>query len=173
MPKNSPAPETFPEREILVSRLIAAPPALVYQAWSDPKAMNRWWGPRGFDAECEMDFKVGGKYRWVMRDAEGAQYPMSGSYLDLVPGQRIVYTGDLPEHPPAWHAKLNALRGSDGPIQDMIVTVTFEDQGGKTLMSIRSLFESTAVRDAFAGMGMVEGWGQSLDKFEAQLASLA
>jgi uncharacterized protein YndB with AHSA1/START domain len=154
-------------REIVITRTFDAPRALVWEAWTDPKHFVHWWGPfPTVNPACEMDLRPGGKFRWVMRAPDGAQYPMSGEYKEIVRPERIVYTHSMAENPPAWHDMLNELRkASKGSmVPDGIVTVTFEDAAGKTKLTITTLFDSAATAEAFRGMQMVQGWGMSLDR---------
>jgi uncharacterized protein YndB with AHSA1/START domain len=158
------------DREFLLSRLFDAPRELVFEAWTDPKQMARWWGPKGFtNPVCEMDVRPGGPYRIVMRSPEGAEYPLKGIFHEIVKPVKIVFTDNWEEHPADWH-ELLLKYGADRPAREALNTVTFEDRDGKTLLTIRTLFESVAVRDAMVKMGMNEGWSQSLDRLEELLA---
>ena len=99
------------EKELGVSltRRIKASPAKLYDAWTDPAKLARWWAPRGVEVvSCEADVRVGGAYRILMRDTEGRLYALAGEYRDLQPGARLVFTwGFSPED------------------RDSIITVTF------------------------------------------------
>jgi uncharacterized protein YndB with AHSA1/START domain len=159
--------------EFLISRLLDAPRALVFRAWTDPKHMAQWWGPHGFtNPVCEMDVRPGGAYRIVMRGADGTDYPITGVYREIVAPERLVMTLDCSEHPEAWHdlVKPNRRKEERNPVGEMLQTVTFEDQGGKTKLTIRTRFNTVAIRDAMVKMGMTEGWTQSLERLEALLA---
>lgn len=155
--------------EFLISRLLHAPRALVWQAWTDPHHMKRWWGPHGFDVpQCDMDVRVGGAYRVVMRGADGVDYPITGEFRDVTPIDRLVMTMDCTEHPPAWHdmVRTNRAPGDDNPAGVMTLTATFDNLGEATQLSIRTRFESSAIRDALLKMGMLEGWSQSLERLD-------
>src|SRR5262245_3424249 len=82
-------PET--DREIVISRTFDAPPDLVFQAWTDPKRIGRWWGPRGFTITTfEMDVRPGGVWRYLMHGPDGTDYPNKVVYLEIVRPERIV-----------------------------------------------------------------------------------
>jgi len=162
--------------EFLISRVLDAPRALVFEVWTDPKHMARWWGPKGFtNPVCEMDLRIGGVHRVVMRSPEGVEYPIKGQYREIVAPERLVMTLDCSEHPDAWHdmVKPNRGKGERNPAGVMLQTVTFEDLAGKTKLTIRTRFESAAIRDAMLKMGMTEGWSQSLDRLQAHVANTA
>ncbi len=172
--KNSSTRETS-DREFLISRLIDAPRSLVFQAWVDPQHMTKWWGPGGFtNPVCEMDVRPGGAYRWTMRSPDGIDYPIKGFFLEIVEPERLVMTMDLSEHPAAWQDMIKPDRGPNetNPSGELIQSVTLEEVGGKTRLTIRTRFESVAIRDQFLKIGMTEGWSQSLDRLEEALTGM-
>jgi uncharacterized protein YndB with AHSA1/START domain len=161
--------------EFLISRLLAAPRALVFKAWTDPKHMAQWWGPKEFtNPVCEMDLRPGGAHRVVMRGPDGTEYPIKGVYREIVVPERLVMTLDCSEHPAAWHDLVNPKRRKDdrNPAGIMLQTVTFDDLDGKTRLTIRTRFDSTAIRDAMLKIGMTEGWTESLNRLEQHLAKM-
>jgi uncharacterized protein YndB with AHSA1/START domain len=161
------------EREFVISRVLDAPRELVWKAWIDPERMAQWWGPAGFTSPvCEMDVRPGGAHRIVMRGADGVEYPVKGIYREVVAPERLVMTLDCSEHPAQWHNLVKPYRRRDevNPAGEMLSTVTFEDLGGRTRLTIRTLFESGAIRDALLKMGMSDGWSQSLVRLEEHLA---
>jgi len=161
------------EREFVITRIINAPRALVFEAWTDPKYMAEWWGPHTFtNPVCEMDVWPGGAYRIVMRGPDGVEYPVKGVYREVVEPEWLVMTQDCSEHPAEWHDLVNPNRRKeeDNPAGEMLSTVTFEEHDGKTKLAIRTRFDSAAIRDAMLKMGMTEGWSQSLERLEAHLA---
>jgi uncharacterized protein YndB with AHSA1/START domain len=151
--------------EVVITRVIDAPRALVFQAWIEPQQLARWFGPDGFTNACEVSPRVGGAYRIVMRSPDGAEYPITGVFREVVAPERIVCTQNLDEHPAAWHDDLRK-RGADMPIAETLLTVTFEELGGKTKLTVRTRFHSAATLQAFQAMGMSEGWTQSLVRLE-------
>jgi uncharacterized protein YndB with AHSA1/START domain len=162
------------KNEFVISRVFAAPRALVFAAWTDPKHVAAWWGPRGFTARCEMDLRPGGAFRIVMLGPDGEEFPMKGVYREIVAPERLVYSADLSEHPAAWHDLIDPSRDprAPKPAYESLTTVTFEEQAGKTTVTVCTRFESAAIRDAFVKVGMNDGWGQSLDKLAERLATI-
>jgi uncharacterized protein YndB with AHSA1/START domain len=143
------------ERVLVITRVFDAPCSLVWQAWADPERMARWAGPRGFTmTSCEMDTHPGGTFRFRMRSPQGTDHRVQGVYREIVEGQRLVYT---------W-----AWVDADGrPGHETLVTVTFADHGGKTLLTLRqALFESVTARDEHQG-----GWSTALDCLAEYLAT--
>jgi len=160
--------------DVVFTRLFPAPRDLVFQAWTDPARMAQWWGPQGFtNPVCELDPQVGGAWRIVMRSPDGIDYPLTGTYLEIVRPERLVMTCSVKEHPADWHAlvRQNRPKTAGEPAQDFLWTVTFEDQGGKTRLIIRSHFAAAADRDALVKIGMETGWNQSLDRLRDLLAA--
>ncbi|MEA3081381.1 MAG: hypothetical protein QOD54_1049 [Sphingomonadales bacterium] len=128
--------ERLSDRELAVTRLFDAPPRLVFKAWSDASLFRRWWMPASSGVNlvgCDMDVRTGGKYR--LEFAAGDQtMAFFGKYLDVVPEQRIVWTND------------------EGEDDGAVTTVTFEDQGGKTLVTYHETYPSKeALEEAMSG----------------------
>ena len=154
--------------EFILTRDFAAPRALVWTCWMDPSHLSRWWGPKPFTCPvCEVDARVGGKFRMVMRSPEGTDYPMSGIFREIVPQQRIVKEDDVSEHSETWHDMVDPDRKGQWPRKiELLTTVTFEDHGVGTRVVIRTRFPSVTLRDSFAKIGMQEGWAGSLQKLD-------
>jgi uncharacterized protein YndB with AHSA1/START domain len=166
----SPAPA---ERDVVIIREFDAPRRLVWDAWTKPEHVARWWGPRVFtNPVCELDVRAGGRFHIVMRAPDGTDYPMGGVYLEVVPPERLVYTNDLSGQPEAWMDMLNDARGTPRgtPVEDSVVTVTFVERAGRTTVTIATRFGSPAEAEAFRKMQMVEGWTESLGKLARLLA---
>jgi uncharacterized protein YndB with AHSA1/START domain len=146
-------------RHVILERLLDAPPALVFQCWTDPKHMVRWWGPAGFtNPVCEMDVRVGGAWRIVMRAPDGTTYPCQGVYLEIVPPERLVFT--------------NIATDTDGnPVLDGLTIVTLAEQNGKTRLTVNTA-ATALVPDAVKYLpGMEVGWTQSLERLIAEVAA--
>jgi uncharacterized protein YndB with AHSA1/START domain len=145
----------FAERELIITRVFNAPRELVFKAWTDPKQLAEWWGPKSFtNPVCEVDPKLGGALKIVMRAPGGGEYPMKGVFREIVPPSRLVFT--------------NIAVDKDGNhIIEGLTTVTFADEGGKTKLTLQT--RGAAVVDyAVAYLnGMEAGWTQSLEKLEA------
>jgi uncharacterized protein YndB with AHSA1/START domain len=160
------------ERDFVLSRTFDAPRERVFEAWTDPKQLARWWGPAGFtNPACEMDVRPGGRYRIVMRSPEGQDYPISGEFREVVRPSRLVMTIDLKEHPREFFEELDALRPAaerGNPFRPTM-TVTFEEAFGRTTVTVSQRYDSIADRDASAKLGALEGWGQSFERLDALL----
>ncbi|HXN71847.1 MAG TPA: SRPBCC domain-containing protein [Candidatus Acidoferrales bacterium] len=146
------------EREVVITRVFDAPRELVFKAWTDPRIMKEWYGPKMFtNSVCELDVRVGGAWRIVMRGPDGAEYPGRGVYREIVKPERLVFTSDATD--------------KDGNvILAGLATVTFAEEGGKTKLTLR--VRATAMVDyAVAYLaGMEAGWSQSLDGLAEELA---
>jgi uncharacterized protein YndB with AHSA1/START domain len=107
-----------------------------------------------------------------MRSPEGIDYPLKGVFRAIAPPERLVITMDCSEHPPEWQDLVDPRRasGNNDPVGEMLMTVTFLKQAGRTLLSIRIRFRSTANRDVMVKIGMNEGWSQSLDRLATLLS---
>ncbi len=140
------------DREIVATRVFDAPRELVYQMWTDPKHIQHWWGPNGFTNTIHrMEVRPGGVWDFIMHGPDGRDYHNKIVYLEVVKPERIVY-----DHVsgPTFH-----------------VTATFAEEGKKTRLTVRMLFESAAQRDQVAEeFGAVEGLSQTLGRLAAYLA---
>jgi uncharacterized protein YndB with AHSA1/START domain len=133
----------------------------VFRAWTEPAHLARWWGPQGFtNPVCEVDARVGGELRIVMRGPDGTDYPMRGVFREVVAPQRLVFT-NFP------------VDARDRPLMDGLTTVTFAAEGGKTRLTIAT--RATGLAPVAARMldGMQAGWTQSIDRLEAYVATAA
>ena len=112
------------ERVLVIERIFDAPPSLVFKAWTDPKQVAQWWGPKGFtNPVCEMDARPGGAIRIVMRAPDGAEHPIAGVFREVVEPKRLVFTSV-------------AVDAAGNPIIDGLTTVTFAEHGGKTKLTL-------------------------------------
>lgn len=147
------------EPTLVVSREFNAPRKLVFETWSKPEHIARWFGPQPYFIKVlAMDFRPGGRYRFMMCDPEGKDlHPFGGEYREIVVPERIVVT-DAFEDPGA---------------PEMVWTVTFAEAAGKTRLTVHVAFPSEAVRDDYLRMGMKEGLTQAIDQIDGVLASMA
>src|SRR5450631_3465706 len=155
--KNRTTLERKSDRELVVTRTFNGPARLVFEAWTKPELLKRWWVPKSLGMSflsCEADVRTGGTYRFVFGHAASEQ-PMAffGRYLEVTPHSRLVWTNDE----------------SDG---GAVTTVTFEERGGKTLLVFHELYPTKEALDANAGMenGMAETFAQ-LDELLVTLRS--
>lgn len=146
--------------ELKIERILAAPPARVFAAWTKPDLLKRWFAPEPWQVRrAEMDPRTGGTSLVVMCDDQGNEFPSRGVYLDVVENERIVFTDAFTE---AWVP-------SAKPFATIIVT--FEDVGGRTRYIARARHWTKADRDMHASMGFEAGWNQCADQLEALLAT--
>jgi uncharacterized protein YndB with AHSA1/START domain len=141
--KNRTTAQRRSERELVVTRTIDAPPRIVFEAWTQAELFQRWWVPKSIGLtllSCEMDVRVGGKYRLVFRHP-AAPEPMAfhGTYLEVTPPSRLVWT--------------NEEAGGGG----QVTTVTFEEKAGTTLLVMRDLYPSKAALDEAIASGSTSG----------------
>jgi len=151
---NRTAVERKSDRELVIIRTFDAPAPIVFAAWSQPELFRRWWVPEGSGmslVSCEMDVRSGGKYRLEFAAGEEIM-AFHGKYLDVVPDRLIVWTNDEGE-------------------EAAVTTVTFEDQGGKTLLTFHEIYPSKEALDE-AMQGSAAGLPTQLDQLEALLATL-
>ena len=142
------------QREIVITRIFDAPRSLVFEAWTKSEHVARWWDPGGLPlAECEIDLRVGGEFRFVNSGPEGAKYPFGGRYVEIVAPERIVFV---------------PLAGGDAAS-----TILFEDFERKTKLTITIRCASEEERDALLKMGVGEGTRQTLDNLEVYLGRMA
>ena len=153
------------KQEVFITRLFDAPRELVWQAWTDPKHFMLWWGPKDYICPfCEMDLRVGGKYLNCMRSPEGKEYWGTGVFREILPMERLVFTDSFAdEQGNVVHATYYGM-SDDFPLE-MLVTVTIEDQDGKTKMTLRH----TGLPAGPESEGTHEGWSESFDKLAESL----
>ena len=150
--------ETFGEGTVEIVRVFDAPRALVWQAWTDPTMMAQWFGPRGFTIPlCELEVRVGGSLRIVMRGPDGNEYPMKGVFREVVAPERLVFS--------------NIAIDRDGNhLLEGETIVTFAEQAGKTTLTLKTHAVGRVPIAPQMLAGMEAGWTQSIDKLEERLA---
>jgi uncharacterized protein YndB with AHSA1/START domain len=151
-----------PRKELTITRILDAPREKVWKAWTDPKIVTKWWGPRGVTTPtCEVDARKGGKIHIVMLagkelgPAEGQEWPMTATFDEVTPHERLVFTA-------------TALQDKQGTrtLLETRTRVTFEDLQSKTRVTVHVLLtrSSDTPEAKFAIQGMEGGWSQSLDE---------
>jgi uncharacterized protein YndB with AHSA1/START domain len=139
------------DTQILMVREFDAPPELVWRAYTEPELVSRWWpGRRGTMQSCEIDFRVGGSWRYVMVASEGFEVAFHGEYQEIADGERIVNT--------------EVFEGAPGP--GIVVLTVFREVGGRTLLEMLSECGSQEVRDIILDSGMETGAQEGLDILE-------
>lgn len=146
------------QQEVVITRLFDAPRDLVFEALTDPKHVQQWWSPHGFtNPRVEIDLRPGGMMLVDMRGPDGQIYPDKSIFHEIVPPERLVFTS-------------TAFEDENGEAQLQVHhTITFDEQDGKTMLTLRArvLKASPEVMEALAGME--QGWSESFDKLEAVL----
>lgn len=156
--RNHTTAERKSERELVVTRTFNAPARTVFEAWTRPELLTRWWAPKAFGVSflsCEADVRVGGRYRFVFAHPASKQ-PMEffGRYLEVLPHSRLSWTNDEGGH--------------GGPI----TTVTFDDKGGKTLLVMCDLHPSKEALDRAIASGSTNGAGETFGQLDELLVAL-
>jgi uncharacterized protein YndB with AHSA1/START domain len=130
-------PKNTEAQVLVIERIFDAPPQRLWQAWTDPEVAKLWWGPEHFTAPViKMDFRVGGKYHFCMRSPEGDDYWSAGVYHEIVPFEKIVSTDSFADEKGNVVSAEYYGMGSEFPLE-LLVTITFEDLGGKTKQTLR------------------------------------
>jgi uncharacterized protein YndB with AHSA1/START domain len=146
------------EREVVITRRIAAPRALVFRAFTEPTHLRRWWGPHGFTApECEVDLRIGGALYIVMQGPDGRRRPMTGVIEELDPPARFAY-------------RFEAHLDDGGPALRGRNALHLTESEGQTELTITARAEGLIPQAAMMLAGMEAGWTQSLDKLAQTLA---
>jgi uncharacterized protein YndB with AHSA1/START domain len=151
--ENPTTAERKSDREVVVTRTFNAPARIVFEAWTQPELLKRWWAPKSMGMSlrsCEADVRTGGKYRFEL-EMGSKSMAFFGKYLEVVPNARLVWTNE---------------EGPDGSV----TTVTFEEKGGKTLVVVRDLHPSKEALDANAGFA--EGMRETFEQLDELLVTL-
>lgn len=148
--------------ELTITRLIAAPRAVVWRCWTEPELIKQWFTPRPWTTPVvETDVRPGGASYMLFRGPNGEEFPNRGVYLEVVPQERLVFTD----------AYVAAWVPSAEPF--MTAIATFADEGGGTRYTARVLHWSEAARARHEEMGFHDGWGKAADQLEAAARRLA
>jgi uncharacterized protein YndB with AHSA1/START domain len=147
------------ERELVVMRTFNGPARIVFEAWTKPELLKRWWAPKSFGItfiSCETDVRTGGTYRFVFGHPSSEQ-PMEffGKYVEVTPHSRLVWT--------------NEEAGEGGAV----TTVTFEARGADTLVVMHDLYSSKEALDGAIASGSTSGFGEGFEQLDELLVSLA
>jgi uncharacterized protein YndB with AHSA1/START domain len=142
------------ERELVVTRTFDAPAHIVFEAWTKPELMKLWWAPKSSGVpllSCEMDVRVGGRYRLEFGHDAATSMAFFGKYIDVTPPSRLVWTNDESE-------------------DAAVTTVTFEEKDGQTLLVLHELYPSKEALDE-AISGMEDGMPEQFEQLDALLAT--
>jgi uncharacterized protein YndB with AHSA1/START domain len=147
--------ERTSDRELVITRTFSGPAHIVFEAWTRPDLMQRWWTPKSSGMSllaCEMDVRVGGKYRLEFGNSAGKTMAFFGRYTEVTPNSRLVWTND---------------ESDDGSM----TTVTFEEKDGETLLVMRELYPSKQALDGAIG-GMEGGMTETFTQLDGLLRDL-
>ena len=149
--------ERTSDRELVVTRTFNGPARIVFEAWTKPELFKQWWVPKSFGLSvlsCEMDVRVGGRYRLVFSHP-AAPKPMEffGRYLEVTPHSRLVWTNE------------------EGGDSGQVTTVTFEERGGKTLLVMHDLYPSKEALDGAIASGSTAGMDETFEQLDEFLAA--
>jgi uncharacterized protein YndB with AHSA1/START domain len=148
------------DRTLVITRIFDAPRRLVFKAWTDPKQLTRWWGPHGFtNPVCELDLRPGGAIRIDMRGPDGVVYPNRGVFREIVEPERLVFTSGFDD-------------GVGKTRFEVLTTVTFAEQGGRTMLTVQAVVIKSTPEAAPMLAGMEAGWDQSLERLDALVTNL-
>jgi uncharacterized protein YndB with AHSA1/START domain len=153
--KNKTTSERKSDRELVVTRTVNAPARIVFQAWTRAELFQRWWVPKSFGLNllsCETDARVGGKYRLVFSH-EGSTMAFFGTYVEVTPHSRLAWTNE---------------EGDQGVT---VTTVSFEEKGGKTLLTVHDLYPSKEALEAAIASGATSCMSETLDQLEELVTS--
>ena len=146
------------DREVIITRTFAAPARLVWEAMTNPEYVRRWYGLKILECVvCEIDHRVGGRWRYVLRAPDGGEHAFSGEYREIVAPERVVYTEN---YEPL------------GPGHEIVVTATFEERDRHTRVTSHLLYKSQADRDGHLQSGMETGANESHDRLAELLDAL-
>jgi uncharacterized protein YndB with AHSA1/START domain len=149
------------ERTIVISRTLDAPRELVFAAFTDPRHLSRFWRPSFTTvAACQVELRVGGAFRVEMRGPDGTRYPCTGTYREIVPPDKLVYTATTADDNPC---------GGGLPPRSL-VTITFAAVGDRTRITIVAQLQTPADVAACVAGGYHQGWSESLDRLAELLA---
>lgn len=154
----------YDKKNLVITRVFDAPRERVWKAWTDPKRLKRWWGPRGVtNPTCEWDAKPGGRINIVMLAGKelgnfaGQKWPMEGTFREVTPQRRLVYTA-------------KALDDVKDVLIESETTIDLEEVGNKTKMKLSVVVTKAGPKADSALQGMDTGWNQSIDKLNEELS---
>jgi len=153
--KNRTTVERKSDRELVVTRTVNGPAFIVFEAWTRPELFKQWWVPKSCGESllsCEMDVRVGGRYRFEFGHESSKTMAFFGRYLEVVPHSRLVWTNEESD-------------------EGAVTTLTFEERGDKTLLVLHEIYPSKEARDAVIA-GMEGGMPEQFEQLDELLAAL-
>ncbi|HEY3440509.1 MAG TPA: SRPBCC family protein [Paludibaculum sp.] len=159
---------TNPELDLVLERIIDVSPELVWQAWTTPEQLKKWFTPAPWKTVgCEIDLRPGGAFRTVMQSPEGEDFPVAGCYLEIVENRRLVWTNAVaPGYRPA--------RAADLASGDLTFTgvILMEPHGAGTKYTAIAMHADVETCQKHESMGFHQGWGAALDQMVAMVKAL-
>ena len=153
--------------DLTITRIVDAPRALIWEAWTKPEHLKRWWTPAPWTTpECRVDLRPGGEFYTLMRGPDGSEHAVNGCYLDITPCERIVFTDVLQT---GWRPAAMSS-GPCGPYFTAIIS--FEEHEGGTRYTARALHKDDADRAKHEEMGFDQGWNTALDQLVALVETM-
>lgn len=155
--KNSMTMDRKSDRELVVTRTINGPARLVFQAWTTADLFKRWWVPKSYGLNllsCEMDVRVGGKYRLAFGTDPAQAMEFFGKYVEVTPHSRLVWTNE------------------EGDAGETVTTVTFEEKNGKTMIVVIELYPSKEALDTAMAQGSIGWTAETFDQLDELMVSL-
>jgi len=155
------------ERELVITREFAAPRDLLWDVWNEPQHIEKWFGPKGFSTRVNaLEFKVGGKFDYVMIGPDGTEYPGVSYYKEITPKERVVASDDFGD-------KMEEVMPDVDLPGAMVVTQLFDPiDDKKSKVTIRIMHASAEDKKKHEKMGVVQGWGSSFEDLDEYLAEL-
>jgi len=150
-----------PKLDLVLERVIDVPRKLVWEAWTKPEHIVKWFTPAPWQTvHCELDLRPGGKFHFVMRSPEGQDFPHTGCFLEVTPEERLIWTDTL----------LPGYRPSENPF--FTAAVTLEARGNSTRYVAMAIHGNEANTKKHADMGFRDGWGKALDQLVAHVKTM-
>lgn len=147
------------DKEIVIEHIFDAPVRLVWKVWTTASSISKWWGPKGFKTKViELDFRPGGKWKYIMTDEDGNEYPSVGVFQEIVKHEKIT-SSDI------FVNELSAPADRTLPAP-MLLTTLFTDHGERTKVTIVYTHTSVEERMKHEKLGVVTGWATSFEKLE-------
>lgn len=155
-------PQPDPRLDLVLERLVDVPPEFLWRGWTVPEQLKKWFTPAPWKTvDCEIDLRPGGKFRTVLRGPEGQEFDNVGCYLEIVPKEKLVWTGALG---PGFRPRPVTV-----PAAPFVMTavITLQRRGTGTLYTALVLHGDEEARKAHEKMGFEQGWGKALDQLLA------
>lgn len=159
MKSNPTSMEKTSDKEIVITRVFRAPAAIVFDAWTKPEHVRRWWAPKSHGVtleQCDADVRAGGTYRYVLARGKAERFAFSGKYLEITRPTRLVYTQCFEAFPGA----------------EVVVTVSFEEREGSTRLVSHEVYASREALEGALASGMESGMRETFEQLEELLTAL-